>query len=144
MMSGMNEVLEYLFFTRKMADVFIEKLSASGLEYEEEIEPMQDAIVLKIAEGVSDDLWDELDDHYDVLSEKDQAMLEESVEDETAHSAAGIYLQLEGGRQTLAQIDPDMMNKVLSVLSMEEFNQFIDVIVRSVENPDDSAICKVE
>lgn len=142
-MSEMNEVLEYLFFTREMADEFIVKLSASGLEYAEEIEPMQDAIVLKIAEGVADELWDELDDHYDELSIKDQALVEEATEDETAHSAAGVYLQLDGGRQTLAQVDPEMMNRILSVLSMNEFNQFVDVIVRSVENPDDSAICKV-
>ena len=44
-MSGMNGVLEYLFFTRKMADEFIMKLTTSGLEYAEEIEPMQGAIV---------------------------------------------------------------------------------------------------
>lgn len=141
-MAEMNEVLEYLFFTRKMADVFIGKLTECKLDYEEEIEPMQEAIVLKIAEGVDDDLWDELDDYYDELSEKDQALLEAGVEDETARSAAGVYLQLADGGQTLAQVDPDMVNRILSVLSMDEFNQFVDVIVRSVENPDDSAICK--
>ncbi|CAA6801897.1 MAG: Unknown protein [uncultured Thiotrichaceae bacterium] len=142
-MSDMNEVLEYLFFTREMADEFVAKLTHRGLEYVEEIEPVQEAIVLKIAEGVDDDLWDELDDYYDELSAKDQALVEEATEDEAAHSAAGVYLQLEGGKQTLAQVDPDMMSRILSVLSMDEFNQFVDVIVRSVENPDDSAICKV-
>ncbi|MEZ5537907.1 MAG: hypothetical protein R3F02_20070 [Thiolinea sp.] len=141
-MSDLNEVLEYLFFTRKMADQFIEQLKARQQEYVEEIEPVQDAIVLQISEGVTDELWDELDDLYDELSVKDQALLEEGVEDETARSAAGVYLQLEDGRQTLAEVDPDMVNRILSVLSMDEFNQFVDVIVRSVENPDDSAICK--
>ena len=138
----MNEVLEYLFFTRKMADRFAAELSQRGLAWEEEVEPVQEAIVLKISEGVDDDLWDELDDLHDAMSMEDQALLEEGMEDETAKSTAGIYLQLAGGLQTIAQVDPNVMNRMLSVVSMDEFNSFVDTIVRSVENPDDSAICQ--
>ncbi|PIE00592.1 MAG: hypothetical protein CSA79_03150 [Thiothrix nivea] len=138
----MNEVLEYLFFTRKIADTFIIRLQDCGLVYQEDIEPVQGAIVLKIAESITDELWDELDDHYDELSEQDQALLEVGMEDTSAQSAAGVYLQLADGRQTLAAVDPQVMNCILSVLSMDEFNQFVDVIVRSVENPDDAAICQ--
>jgi hypothetical protein len=138
----MNEVLEYLFFTPDIARQFIQALNEHGLEYVQETEPVQGAIVLKIAEGVDDDLWDELDDLYDELSEADQALLEEGIEDSSAKSTAGIYLQLLGGKQTVAQVDPDIMNRILSVISMDEFNAFIDTIVRSVETPDDSPICK--
>lgn len=138
----MNEVLEYLFFTPDIARQFIQALNEHGLEYVQETEPVQGAIVLKIAEGVDDDLWDELDDLYDELSEVDQALLEEGIEDSSAKSTAGIYLQLLGGKQTVAQVDPDIMNRILSVISMDEFNAFIDTIVRSVETPDDSPICK--
>lgn len=138
----MNEVLEYLFFTPDIARQFIQALNEHGLEYVQETEPVQGAIVLKIAEGVDDDLWDELDDLYDELSEADQALLEEGIEDSSAKSTAGIYLQLLCGKQTVAQVDPDIMNRILSVISMDEFNAFIDTIVRSVETPDDSPICK--
>ncbi len=34
------------------------------------------------------------------------------------------------------------MNRILDVISMDEFNDFIEAIVSSVENPDDSAICQ--
>lgn len=138
----MNEVLEYLFFTDGVADKFIKELQARGLEFDKEIESVQGGIVLKISEGVDDDLWDELDDLYDELSIEDQASLEEELEDEGSKSAAGIYLQLAGGKQTLAQVNPDVMNRILSVISMNELNQFVDVIVRSVEEPDDSPICQ--
>ncbi|MBU0656327.1 MAG: hypothetical protein KJ914_14490 [Gammaproteobacteria bacterium] len=138
----MNETLEYLFFTDRLAERFAKALSERNLEYAREIESVQGGIVLKIAEGVDDDLWDELDDLYDVLSEEDQALLEEGMEDEQSKSTAGIYLQLLGGRQTIAQVDPDVMNRMLSVISMDEFNAFVDIIVRSVETPDDSPICK--
>lgn len=141
-MSDMNEVIEYLFFTPQIANRFAVVLQEHGLEYAEESEPVQGATVLKIAEGVDDDLWDELDELYDELSLEDQALLEDGIEDSSAKSTAGIYLQLAGGKQTIAQVNPEVMNRILSAVSMEEFNTFVDTIVRSVENPDDSPICK--
>ncbi|HRJ52591.1 MAG TPA: hypothetical protein PLE99_07480 [Candidatus Thiothrix moscowensis] len=138
----MNEMLEYLFFTSRIADKFIQALQERQLAYVQEIESVHGGIVLKIAEGVDDDLWDELDDLYDELSSEDQALLEEGMEDVHAKSTAGIYLQLLGGKQTIAQVDPDVMNRMLSVISMDEFNAFVETIVRSVETPDDSPICK--
>lgn len=138
----MNEVLEYLFFTPSIADKFIEALQAHNLHFEREIEPVQGAIVLKIAEGVEDDLWDELDNLYDELSEVDQALVEAGIDDEDGKSTAGIYLQLANGNQTIAQVDPDVMSRILKVITTDELNSFVDTIVRSVETPDDSPICK--
>lgn len=138
----MNEVLEYLFFTPSVADKFIQALHEHDLHFEREIEPVQGAIVLKIAEGVGDDLWDELDELYDELSEEDQSLMEAGIEDVDAKSTAGIYLQLSGGKQTIAQVDPDVMRRMLGVITTDELNTFVDMIVRSVETPDDSPICK--
>ncbi|SEA28670.1 MAG: hypothetical protein QJT81_11350 [Candidatus Thiothrix putei] len=138
----MNEVLEYLFFTQTIADQFIDTLHEHDLHFEREIEPVQGAIVLKIAEGVDDDLWDKLDDLYDELSEADQALVEAGIEDTDSKSTAGIYLQLSGGHQTIAQVDPNVMARMLAVITTDELNAFVDTIVRSVETPDDSPICK--
>ncbi|QQZ30783.1 hypothetical protein HMY34_19615 [Thiothrix subterranea] len=138
----MNETLEYLFFTQDIADQFIAALHEHDLHFEREIESVQGAIVLKIAEGVDDDLWDTLDDLYDELSEADQALVEAGLEHEDNKSTAGIYLQLAGGHQTIAQVDPDVMSRMLTVITTEEMNTFVDTIVRSVETPDDSPICK--
>ncbi|WMP17503.1 hypothetical protein [Thiothrix lacustris] len=138
----MNEVLEYLFFTQTIADKFIMALSNHNLHFEREIETVQGAIVLKIAEGVDDDLWDELDDLYDELSDEDQALVEAGIEDDDSKSTAGIYLQLANGNQTIAQVDPSIMSRILTVITTEELNAFVDTIVRSVEIPDDSPICK--
>lgn len=138
----MSDVLEYLFFTREIADQFAEQLAARSIDYQEVTEAVQEAIVFKIPESVGQEMWDELDDLYDELSVADQALLEAEVEDESAQAAAGIYLQLANGQQTIAQVDPDLVNRILSVLSLEEFNQFLDTIVKSVETPDASAICQ--
>ena len=41
-----------------------------------------------------------------------------------------------------AQVDPDVMGRMLRVITTDELNTFVDTIVRSVETPDDSPICK--
>ena len=138
----MNEVLEYLFFTREVAGRFTERLQQRGLVWQEDVEPVQNALVIKISEHIDPLLWDELDDLFDELSSEDQQLLEAGMEDESSASTAGIYLQLAGGRQTIAKVEPDVVNRILSVLSVQELNQFLEVIVSSVENPDDSAICQ--
>ena len=136
-------MLEYLFFNQEIAEKFIAFLNEKGLAWEQHNDPMLDSIVIKTSEDIEDELWDELDDYHDKLGPEDQKLLEEAlVDDETETNAAGIYIQLNNGNQTVAQIDPDVMNRMLGVISMEEFNDFVEVIVSSVEKPDDSPICK--
>lgn len=138
----MTGFIEYLFFTPQMAEEFKKQLIQNDIPYQEECEPVQNAIVFKVSESINRDIWDALDEVFDELTVQDQMLLEDGVEDETAASAVGLYLQLANGQQTVAKVDPDIVNRILSVLSVEELNQFLEVIVSSVEQPDDSAICK--
>ena len=135
-------MLEYLFFTQKIADKFITFLDGKGLKWSQHNDPMLGSIVIKTSEDIEDALWDELDDYHDSLGTEDQLLLENSLDESTETNAAGIYIQLANGEQTIAQIDPDVMNRMLSVINMDEFNSFVETIVSSVESPDDSAICK--
>lgn len=135
-------MIEYLFFNSEISLKFIERLKQKNIEWQEEVEAVQEAISIKVSEEIDDDLWDELDDIFDELTVEDQMMLEAEGDDDNLVSTAGIYLQLADGKQTIAKINPATMNKILEVISMVEFNEFIEVIVSSVENPDDSAICK--
>ena len=138
-------MLEYLFFTREIAEKFIVFLNKKSLEWEEFVDPMLDSIVIKTPEDIDDDLWDELDDYHEILGVEDQKLLEETMDDtETETNAAGIYIQLAGDKQTVAQVNPDVMNRMLGVISMDEFNTFVETIVSSVENPDDSPICHTQ
>ncbi len=136
-------MLEYLFFNQAVADKFAVFLKQKKLSYEQHIDPMLETIVIKTPEELDDKLWDKLDEYHEKLGEEDQTLLEQAlVDDATETNAAGIYIQLAGGRQTVAQVDPDIMNRMLEVVSMDEFNQFVETIVSSVENPDDTPICK--
>ncbi len=135
-------MIEYLFFNEEISLKFIEILKQKKVEWEVNTEAVQEAISVKVSEDIADDLWDELDEIFDVLTDEDQMMLEAEIDDDDLVSTAGIYLQLAGGKQTIAKINPDTMNKMLEVITMEEFKDFIEVIVGSVEKPDDSPICK--
>ena len=136
-------MLEYLFFTQEIADKFIAFVEGKNLAWEQKNDPMLDSIVIETSEDIEDSLWDELDDYHDSLGEEDQKILEaELAESDTETNAAGIYIQLANGEQTVAQIDPEVMNRMLSVISMGEFNAFIETIVSSVERPDDAPICE--
>ncbi len=136
-------MLEYLFFTQEIADKYIAFLEGKNLAWEQKNDPMLDSIVIETPEDIEDDLWDELDDYHESLGIEDQQLLEaELADDETETNAAGIYIQLANGEQTVAQINPDVMNRMLDVISMDEFNEFIETIVSSVEKPDDAPICE--
>lgn len=135
-------MLEYLFFNQEVADQFITMLKEKGLEWEQNIDPMLDSIVIKTPEDIDDDLWDELDDYHEKLGIDDQKLLEAALDDDNETNAAGVYIQLANGSQTVAQINPEVMNRMLDVISMDEFNDFVETIVSSVENPDDSPICE--
>ena len=141
-------MIEYLFFTSEISNKFIVILEQKGIVWEKEKEEIQEGICINVSEDIGDVLWDELDTIYDDLSDEDQLLLEASLVDDDNDTgngnelnAAGIYIQLEDGSQTIAKINPDVMNRMLSVIDMDEFNNFIEAIVSSVEKPDDSAIC---
>ena len=135
-------MLEYLFFTQEIADKFIAFLNTKNLHWSQQIDPMLNSIVIKTSEDIGDTLWDELDDYHEILGIEDQQLLEKTLIDtDTETNTAGIYIQLSNGEQTVAQINPDVMNRMLGVISMDEFNDFVETIVSSVEKPDDSPIC---
>ncbi len=134
-------MLEYLFFNQQIADKFTQYLDEKKLDWSQFDDPMLDSIVIKTPEDIDDALWDEMDDYHEKLGNEDQKILEENLVDDDATNAAGIYIQLKNGKQTVAQINPDVMNRMLGVINMDEFNDFVETIVSSVENPDDSPIC---
>ncbi|MEE9447567.1 MAG: hypothetical protein V3V09_06380 [Arenicellales bacterium] len=141
-MLNATTMLEYLFFNIEFAEKFIVFLKQKDLAYTQATEAVQNAILIKTSEDIEDDLWDELDAFYDDLSEHDHQQLQDTFKDDDKINTAGIYIQLKDDQQTIANINPDVMNRMLENISMDEFNEFIETIVSSVETPDDSPICQ--
>lgn len=146
----MQETLDYLFFTQPIANRFIHALQQHDLQegkhWQQQREAIHQAYLIQVFETEDlaprwDTLWDELDALFDQYTEEDQQAIEES-DDALVKSKAGVYIQLNNGEQTIASVEPDVLNRILSVLSNDEFAAFVDTIVKSVEQPDDSMICQ--
>jgi len=135
-------MLEYLFFNTVFAQKFILILEQHSLPYQQQTESVQESILITTSEDLDDALWDTIDDAYDDLSEQDQKLLQSRLDDDSKVNAAGIYIQLKNDQQTVANIDPDVMNRMLEKISMDEFNAFIEAIVTSVEIPNDTPFCE--
>jgi phage-related minor tail protein len=146
----MQETLDYLFFTKKITDRFIHALQQRNLQegkhWQQQQEEIQQAYLIRVFETDDltsqwDSLWDELDELFDQYTEEDQQAIEQS-DDALVKSKAGVYIQLKNGQQTIASVNPDVLNRILSVLSNDEFAAFVDTIAKSVEQPDDRMICQ--
>ena len=140
----MSQTLDYLFFNFVIQQQFENFLVENALPYVQHSESVTGAMVIAVEEAlVSPALWDELDQLYDQLHEQDQVLLEQSVNDPDGKNVAGIYLQLANGQYTIAKVAPDVVNRILTVISMDELNQLVDAIVQSVENPQQATLCQL-
>lgn len=138
----MSDTLEYLFFTRPICDQFIEILNERKIPWTEGVESVHGYILIQILEDDIGEHWDAVDDIYDELTAEDEKRLEESSDDDADISTAGVYIQLKDNRQTVAQVNPDVLSRILGAISSDEFAELVDVIAKSVEEPDDAPICQ--
>jgi len=132
-------MLEYVFFSEKYRLLFGECLTEHAIKFKTATDSIEDTLFISIEEPEDSNLWDLIDERFDALNELDQAEIEQGMD---GMSGAGIYIELSTGENTLATVNPDVMNRMLSVISMDEFNAFVETIVHSVEKPDDSSICQ--
>ncbi len=135
-------MLEYLFFNYVFSEKFKHLLKDKSLDFSQATESVQGSILITTSEDIDDDLWDEIDEAYDDLSDQDQQMLQSRLDDDSKVNTAGIYIQLKDDQQTVATIDPNVMNRMLERISMDEFNTFIEAIVSAVEVPDATPFCE--
>lgn len=140
----MNDTLEYLFFTRPIANQFIQAINDRKIPWQENTESVHNSILIQIPEDDIEEYWDEIDDLYDELAIKDQEQLELDLDGTADVSSAGVYIQLKDGKQTVAQVNPNILNRILGAISPDEFAEFIDTIAKSIETPDDAPICQRE
>ena len=134
------ETIEYVFFTHEAAKKFKHLLTEAAIVYTEQTEPIQQALVLQIILPDDSAINEQLEGWYDELSSQEQTALEQDMFGSKA--LAGLYLQLANGQQTIASVDPEVLKRILTVVSWDELNIFLDVIVHSVENPELTPLCQ--
>jgi hypothetical protein len=133
-------MLQYVFFHQQPFDLFIEFITARGLQGETSIDDMSYEISLN--EDIDDSLMDEIDVEYDRLLDMNQQLMEADVNTEHDYAMAAIDVPLAGGLVSQAFFDPDLINRVMQVINAKEMGVLVKAIVDAVENPDQRSFCQ--
>ncbi|MGK0674139.1 MAG: hypothetical protein ABWU16_05705 [Halothiobacillaceae bacterium] len=135
--------IEFAFLHPGAHERFLEAVRAHGLtaSWHEDAIGTGATIVRVQEEGLTPTIADELEALALELDEEGQRWAD-AIGGDVRLCAVGIVVHLTDGTQSLARVDPDMVRRILTVLSPEELGQFVATIVDAVEHPDDSPLCK--
>jgi len=136
-------LLEYIFFHQQPCNQFKQFLQSKQVELLKEgiDETDVEAFVVYIADDLDDELSEEIENFYDEMMELNESLVmqDEGVDE---MNNVGLAVSLSDGRSVLATVDPDVLNRILTVISHNELGALVDTIADAVENPDERPLCK--
>lgn len=132
-------MLDYIFFNENLLGRYLDYLKEHGIRFEQRNDEM--GMVVSIPEDLPEETEEGADDYYEELLASQETLLEEDGESQH-HSIAAITVNLSDGRTVYAPVRPDLLNRLLESISAQELGEIVDAIVNSVENPDETPICK--
>jgi hypothetical protein len=134
-------MLEYVFFDERPRDQFVTFLQQKSVELK--LEEDEGLLKVWISEDLDDDLDEVIEDFYDDMMALNQQLYEDENNDaEVGYNAAGIVLELNTGDNVYAQVDPELLGRIMTVVTPDEFNTVVNAIVEAVENPDARTPCQ--
>jgi len=134
-------MLEYVFFDERPRDQFVTFLQQKSVELK--LEEDEGLLKVWISEDLDDDLDEAIEDFYDDMMALNQQLYEDENNDaEVGYNAAGIVLELNTGDNVYAQVDPELLGRIMTVVTPDEFNTVVNAIVEAVENPDARTPCQ--
>lgn len=132
-------MLEYIFFHRVLSDEFADQLRKLSIPFEEKADDM--GFIVAIPDALDDKLIDQASSLYELVFAKTEDLLAEE-EAAPEKSIAAITLQLHDGRTAQALVKPELLNRMLSVISPQELNEFVEAITDAIDSPDTRPICQ--
>jgi hypothetical protein len=132
-------MLDFVFFNAQPRARFIAFLQQQGVAFATTEDDESYGVSIPVDTG--DELLDAIESHYDEMMTLDQAMFEAG-EGEAMHHAAGVVLNLASGDSVYARLPPDLLARVMQVLTAEELGELVHAIVDAVEQPDASPLCR--
>jgi len=132
---------EYVLFHEKPFQLFVNWLKDKGIPSETELEDGNYSI--KIPEDLDDSLLDEIEDIFDEFMDmNEQIVINEEREDNNSYHMAGVVVTLKDGSVSYADINPDIMSRVMDVVTAIEFGEIVNAIANAVENPQSQSYCQ--
>ncbi|WP_243750751.1 hypothetical protein [Thiomicrorhabdus marina] len=140
------EHAQFTFFSESLAQRYLQFCNELGLVVQLEIEDSPaggDAIFnINLQEEATDAQLEQLEAQYDEMFFGEQAAEIDGNDPAGALAdACGVQVKLQSGQYTTVAIHPEIMNKILSVLSIDELQQFLAQVAEDIENPKFGPIC---
>ncbi len=132
-------MLEYVFFHAQPCELFVDYVRGLGLE--PRVETGEGTWEVALPETLTEEQEDLLEARYDELFDQDRELHEAEAGDDGYHTA-GVLLDLADGQKVQAEVDPELLARILSVLTPEEFGEVVNAIVDAVERRDTRTICQ--
>ena len=134
-------MLDYVFFNDEPMNLFHAYLEKQGVPAT--VTRMEENYEIAIPEDLDDELVDNIEDYYDEVSDLDQRLLEEAQgNNEDNYHMASILVTLQDGRSSYADVSPELLSKIMQVITPQELGEVVQAITRAVENPDDRLFCQ--
>jgi hypothetical protein len=132
-------MFEYIFSHKTLAAEFCESLDELAIPYTAKDDEL--GFIVSTPEDLDDDLIDQIEVCYDQLMEQSERLLDAESGVVGKHVSA-ITVNLSDGRIAQVPVRPELMNKLMSVLSFAELNELVEAITDGVERPDDRPACQ--
>lgn len=143
----MLDNFEYTFFDLGLAESFAKKCQALGANaniHSDESPTGESVFEVALSDEMSDALTQQIEDIYsDMLFGEQAAQIEGGGEGAIA-DICGVQVKLQSGEYTTVAIHPTVMNKILSVLTIDELQKFLAQVAEDIENPKSGPICRRE
>lgn len=136
-------MLEYIFFHEEPLSRFKAFLASHEIPILKQDLDETDitATTVFLQDDLDDEVETKIEDFYDeMMSLNEKLIAEQNQSDEKQQ--VGLAVSLKDGRSVFASVNPDVLNRILTVISHDELGELVDVIADAVENPDDRPLCK--
>ena len=134
-------MFEYVFFHERPFNLFIDWLKEQSLSPEVQIE--DDNYEISLPDDIDDELAEAIEEKYDELMEMNRQISESlDQQDQGNYSMAGIMVYLKDGQVSYADVKSDLLSRIMSAISPEEFGEVVEAIVDAVENPQTRSYCQ--
>jgi hypothetical protein len=126
-------MLEYVFFQEQPRKRFQELLKEQGLVWTLEPGEMETVVVIDET-GMDAELADRIEAFYDELFAMEQADYAATLPKADREPPTAVAVRRKDGRTVFAELPPELVARVLTAISPEELQGFVDAIVDAAQD----------
>ena len=133
-------MIEYILFDESLRDRFIAIVAGQGIASEVRADQIE-GFVVSLPDDLADEVVDRLEEEYDTLM-VEQRCLVESREGDQARTLMGVKITLPDGQLRMVPLPAIYARRLYEHFTIEEIQQCVAGIAKSVLKPDAGSLCR--